>query len=113
MKELMVFREKVFKYIKQDWTDVIARASSIWRPRARYEEPSSNDAAAIKSHTSDHSLTENQDEVGNRSVSSEESLPPALRMIFPQSSDDESDPSVLVDEDELGTSFLLVNIVLR
>ena len=37
MKELMTFREKVFKYIKQDWGDVIARAESLWKPRARYE----------------------------------------------------------------------------
>lgn len=35
MKELIVFRDKVFKFVEQDWYDAIKRAGSIWTPRWR------------------------------------------------------------------------------
>lgn len=35
MKELMVFRDQVFKYVEQDWHDAIKRAASVWTPRWR------------------------------------------------------------------------------
>jgi hypothetical protein len=98
MKELMVFREKVFKYIKQDWTDVIARASSIWRPRSRHEG---------SVHSIDNPRETTTSSLTDIDAKSSEALPVPLNMIFPQSSDDENDPSVLVDEDELGN----INII--
>jgi hypothetical protein len=46
MKELMTFRDKVFKFVEQDWYDAISRAGSIWTPRwrdaASYAPVSSN-----------------------------------------------------------------------
>ena len=35
MRELMVFREEIFKHLKQDWDDVIDRSISLWSPRWR------------------------------------------------------------------------------
>jgi hypothetical protein len=35
MKELLVFREKVFRHLEQDWSDVIQRATALWTPKFR------------------------------------------------------------------------------
>jgi hypothetical protein len=35
MKELLVFREKVFRHLKQDWSDVIQRTTALWAPKFR------------------------------------------------------------------------------
>eukprot|EP01034_Spumella_vulgaris_P023030 gene23030-29219_t len=42
MSELMLFREQVFRHMAQDWTDVMARAYSLWSPRWRQTHSSSN-----------------------------------------------------------------------
>ena len=53
MKELIVFREQVFRHLEQDWSDVIARASSLWTPRWR--DHNNNPSTDIK--TSDESIS--------------------------------------------------------
>lgn len=35
MRELLVFRQQVFRHLRQDWTDVIARARDLWSPKSR------------------------------------------------------------------------------
>lgn len=35
MRELLVFRQQVFRHLRQDWTDVITRARDLWSPRNR------------------------------------------------------------------------------
>eukprot|EP01041_Mallomonas_annulata_P006796 gene6796-13763_t len=41
MKDLLVFREQVFRHVEDDWTDVLHRASRLWSPRWREETSSS------------------------------------------------------------------------
>jgi FYVE zinc finger len=38
MRELLVFRQQVFRHLRQDWTDVIARARDLWSPKSRTRE---------------------------------------------------------------------------
>jgi hypothetical protein len=35
MKELMIFRDQVFRFVEQDWYDAIKRTASVWTPRWR------------------------------------------------------------------------------
>jgi hypothetical protein len=35
MRELMVFRDQVFRFVEQDWYDAIKRTASVWTPRWR------------------------------------------------------------------------------
>ena len=35
MRELILFRDKVFKFVEQDWYDAIKRAGAVWAPRWR------------------------------------------------------------------------------
>ena len=35
MRELLVFRQQVFRHLRQDWSDVISRARDLWSPRNR------------------------------------------------------------------------------
>ena len=35
MRELLVFRQQVFRHLRQDWSDVISRAKDLWSPRNR------------------------------------------------------------------------------
>ena len=35
MRELLVFRQQVFRHLAQDWLDVIDRAGTLWSPRWR------------------------------------------------------------------------------
>jgi hypothetical protein len=38
MRELLAFRQQVFRHLRQDWTDVIARARDLWSPKSRTRE---------------------------------------------------------------------------
>jgi hypothetical protein len=38
MRELLVFREQVFRHLRQDWTDVILRARDLWSPKTRVRD---------------------------------------------------------------------------
>ena len=39
LKNLLVFREQVFRHVDEDWTDVLARAAKLWSPRWRSAAP--------------------------------------------------------------------------
>jgi hypothetical protein len=45
MRELMAFREHVFRHVQEDWRDVVARAGSLWSPRRRYSQSATAAAA--------------------------------------------------------------------
>ena len=38
LRELLVFREQVFRHLRQDWTDVILRARDLWSPKTRVRD---------------------------------------------------------------------------
>ena len=42
MRELLVFREQVFRHLRQDWTDVILRARDLWSPKTRVRDDASD-----------------------------------------------------------------------
>ena len=46
MRELMAFREHVFRHVQEDWRDVVARAGSLWSPRRRRSQSTAAAAAA-------------------------------------------------------------------
>lgn len=42
LRELMVFREQMFRHLQQDWEDVMRRAAELWSPRQRDAPPMFN-----------------------------------------------------------------------
>ena len=42
MRELLVFRQQVFRHLRQDWTDVILRARDLWSPKTRVRDDASD-----------------------------------------------------------------------
>lgn len=51
MSELMLFREQVFKHLQQDWSDVMARAYSLWSPRWRKTHSRQDQAHVVASNS--------------------------------------------------------------
>ena len=91
MKELIVFREQVFRHLEQDWSDVIARASALWTPRWREHRNISN---ATKTTDDILSTTMHQ----NNSQKNAESESPDSSLVF-------------VDEDEVKDLWLPGKII--
>lgn len=92
MKELMEFREEIFKHMHQDWADVISRAGSLWSPRWRerhgpvpddisvptVEKPTSNFYRSQKASSSSASMVADSSDVEDNDdvvIVEEETLP--------------------------------------
>eukprot|EP00596_Hydrurales_sp_CCMP1899_P009831 CAMPEP_0119037604 /NCGR_PEP_ID=MMETSP1177-20130426/6057_1 /TAXON_ID=2985 /ORGANISM="Ochromonas sp, Strain CCMP1899" /LENGTH=1390 /DNA_ID=CAMNT_0006999107 /DNA_START=105 /DNA_END=4274 /DNA_ORIENTATION=+ len=79
LRELLVFREQVFRHLRQDWADVIKRARDLWSPRNRNTVSTdksstmsvntvSNDKSStmnVNTGSTDKSLTMNVNTVSN------------------------------------------------
>lgn len=72
MSELMLFREQVFKHLQQDWSDVMARAYSLWSPRWRktHSRQDQHHAASNAANPSLKSLTNGTTASGGTSATS-------------------------------------------
>lgn len=71
MKELMIFREQVFRHLSQDWSDAVERAGNLWSPRWREahmirptppipQRPNNNGRSASSSSSGSTDSTTNQ-----------------------------------------------------
>lgn len=96
MKELIVFREQVFRHLEQDWSDVIARASNLWTPRWR-----------------DHNYNSNGNNNNDAVKTAAEILSTGVSQKTSQKDADESPDSslVFVDEDEIKDLWLPGKII--
>ena len=96
MRNLVVFREKVFRFVEEDWGDVLVRAAELWSPRWR---------SAETEYVISKEELELQDENGCVRTSSSE--PTAPEEDHPRASDvDDADDLIHVTDGKLADVWL-------
>jgi hypothetical protein len=89
-----VFRQQVFRHLRQDWTDVIARARDLWSPKSRTRESYTGFESQVALGASGDSSFGTGNGSGSKSMGA-----PSPSSSPPVASDGDDVPVVVEDQD--------------